>query len=102
MSSGNRDYFVFCFWMDDIFVLERKKRESEGGLSARRYLCSLIFDFVCGFFFFVFIECANVSDTVVPKSDMFLALVGITFLVGCASWWRLRLEEVEEVEGRDV
>ena len=47
MSSGNRDYFVFCFWMDDIFVLERKKRESEGELSARRYLCGEIFDYVC-------------------------------------------------------
>ena len=49
-------------------------------------------------FLLVLIECANTPNTAVPKRDMVLALAMVTFLVGCASWLRLRRAEKEEIE----
>lgn len=60
----------------------------------------IMFVFVVSFLL-VLIECANTPNTAVPKRDMFLALAMVTFLVVCASWWRLRLEEKEEFETID-
>ena len=66
------------------------------------YVARFLIVFVFGVsFLLVLIECANIPNTAVPKGDMFLALVGITFLVGCASWWRLRLLEKEKGELED-
>lgn len=60
----------------------------------------IVFMFVVSFLL-VLIECVNDSNTAVPKSDMFLALSWITFLVGCASWWRLWRAEKEEFKPVD-
>lgn len=57
----------------------------------------IMFVFVVSFLL-VLIECANTPNTAVPKRDMFLALAMVTFLVGCASWLRLRRAEKEEKE----